>query len=59
MTDELTMFQCGGPLCSSGDGKPCDDDGPGVKWESGGSVNCSRCGQTALDRAMWADWDES
>lgn len=59
MVDEkpqpVMVFACGGDLCPSGDGKPCDDDGPGVEWETGGSTNCSRCGRTALDRCLMGD----
>ena len=56
--EPVTVFTCGPKLCVSGDGKPCDDDGPGVVWDSGGSTTCSRCGSAAIDRCMWEDDDD-
>lgn len=61
---ELSLFTCGVPK----DHK-CDDNGPFVYFHrdghvllekpenvvgiSGGSVTCSQCGMSAMDRAMW------
>lgn len=49
---EVEVRVCGSKLCASGDGKPCDDSGPGVEWETGWSANCSRCGSASIDRML-------
>lgn len=64
---EITAFVCGkprdhkcdsnGPTLYGGDGVPTVTDqskaGKGYTW---GSVSCSVCGMTAMDKSMWEDW---
>jgi len=45
----VQVFSCPGG-CPPGE---CDTKGPGVETEHSSSVSCSKCGQAAIDRAMW------
>ncbi len=66
MAEDLTCFICGppkdhkcddeGPFVYGGDNVPTVTDrskaGKGYSW---GSVTCSVCGTSAIDRSVWED----
>lgn len=69
--DDITVFTCGTPRdhkCDNDGPEVCGgEDEHGNYWigpateenrrrASWGSVTCSKCGMTAMDRGTWEDW---
>lgn len=68
---EITVFTCGVPRdhkCDDAGPEVCGGENPdGTFWQgptteenrrksNWGSVSCSKCGMTAMERGMWSDW---